>query len=82
MWLGLCKVLVVPSPKSQSQETASWDRSEKFTTKGATVLVDTALKAAVGGGTGSTPIPFRVTLNVGLKGSLDGMEILAVFVTI
>ncbi len=63
MWLGLCAVLVLPSPKSQAQEAmVPVEASVKATVRGAGPDVGVALKAALGGGvtvtvTGAVTVP-------------------------
>ncbi len=52
MWLGLCAVLVPPSPKSQLHEAMEpVEVSLKVTVRGAGPEVTSALKAATGAGT-------------------------------
>ncbi len=63
MWLGLCAVLVLPSPKSQVREVMlPVEASVKATGRGAAPDVGVALKAAPGGGvtvtvTGAVTVP-------------------------
>ncbi len=63
MWVGLCSVLVLPSPKSQVRNVMlPAVVSVKATVRGAGPAVGLALKAATGGGvtvtvTGAVTVP-------------------------